>query len=63
MNKSDYVSRRQAALILGVGPTMMEKLTRLHSLTVRQVPGVRRQYFLRAEIVALSARSEKSAAC
>jgi hypothetical protein len=57
MDKTNLFSRRQAARTLGVNPVTLDKLTRIHNLTVRQIPGVRRRYFVRAEILALLAQA------
>lgn len=55
--RAKYLSRRQAALILGVMPVTLDKLAVVHGLTVRQIPGHDRRHFLRAEVEALAARS------
>lgn len=51
------LSRRQAAMILGVIPPTLDKLAAMHGLTICQIPGHSRRYFLRSEIEALAAKS------
>ena len=51
------MSRRQAALILGVMPPTLDKLAVIHGLTIRQIPGHDRRHFLRSEVEALAAKS------
>lgn len=58
MNREDYVSRRQAAKLLGITPPSLDRLAKLHGLKIRQVPGHRRKWFVRAEVEALAARAE-----
>lgn len=51
------LSRRQAAMILGVIPPTLDKLAAMHGLTISQIPGHSRRYFLRSEVEALAAKS------
>jgi hypothetical protein len=52
-----HLSRRQAAMILGVIPPTLDKLAAMHGLTIRQIPGHSRRYFVRTEVEALAAKS------
>ena len=52
-----YLSRRRAAIVLGVTPPTLDKLATIHGLTIRQVPGHGRRHFLRSEVEALAAKS------
>jgi len=52
-----HLSRRQAAMILGVIPPTLDRLATMHGLTVRQIPGHSRRYFVRTEVEALAAKS------
>jgi len=58
MDKSQFFSRAQAARILGVTPPSLDRLAKVHGLRIRQLPGHRRKWFVRAEVVALAARAE-----
>ena len=52
-----HLSRRQAAIILGVIPPTLDKLAAMHGLTIRQIPGHSRRYFVGTEVEALAAKS------
>lgn len=54
---NQFYSHHAAARALGVSPYSMTKLARLHGLTIRQIPGHSRRYFVRAEIEALAAKA------
>lgn len=49
----DFVSARSAAKMLRVNNRTLDKLAQIHGLTTRQIPGNRRKWLLRAEIVRL----------
>ena len=57
--RSAFMTRRQAAILLGVIPPTLDKLAAIHGLTIRQIPGHSRRYFVRDEIEALFDKSKK----
>lgn len=61
-NRDPYVSRRQAAMILGVMPATMDKVAAANGLTVRQIPGHVRRHFVRTEVEALAAAAVSTGA-
>ena len=58
MDRTKFFSRRAAARVLGVSPCVMDKLAKLHGLTIRQIPGHSRRYFVQAEILRLLAAAD-----
>jgi hypothetical protein len=54
MDKSQLISRRQAALILNVSFPFVEKLLTRNNIKPHQIPGHNRSWYLRAEVEQLA---------
>lgn len=54
-NGNPFVTVNQARQMLYVTPATLDRLAKMHGLTVRQIPGHGRRYYLRSEIETLAA--------
>lgn len=58
---SEWVSRREAARLLGCACVTLDRIAARNGLRIRQIPGHKRKFLYRAELAALLAKSESVA--
>jgi hypothetical protein len=60
--RSELVSRREAARLLGCAATTVDKIAIRNGLRIRQIPGHNRKFLYRSELFALLATADIGAA-